>query len=187
MEEVFRVQSARFENVDCDIYMNDREAYMTREQIGLALGYPDPRIAIAKIHHRHRERLDRYSVVTKLVSTDGKSYPTVVYPRRGIMEICRWSNKPRADAFMDFVWSVMDALVTHSARLQSKRQRYGDVNAAARLLLRALQEADVEPKARLAALERLYQNAGVSILPEGLALEVAAGCTAGLPMPEEKP
>lgn len=37
MEEVVRVQSARFEDVDCDIYMNDREAYLTREQIGLAL------------------------------------------------------------------------------------------------------------------------------------------------------
>lgn len=178
MGEIFRVQSTRFEDVDCDIYMNDREAYMTREQIGLALGYPDPRIAVAKIHNRHKERLDRYSVVTKLVSADGKSYPTVVYPRRGIMEICRWSSKPRADAFMDFVWSVMDTLVTQPGRIQRERQRFGDVNAAARLLLRALREADVEPKARLAALERLYQNAGLSLLPEGLALEVAADCAA---------
>lgn len=186
MDEIFRVQSARFEDVDCDIYMNDREAYLTREQVGLALGYTDPRVAIAKIHNRHKERLDRYSVVTKLVSADGKSYPTVVYPRRGIMEICRWSSKPRADAFMDFVWSVMDALVTQPGRVQRERQRFGDVNAAARLLLRTLREADVEPKARLAALERLYQNAGIALLPEGLALEVAADCSL-VPVTEETP
>ena len=39
---------------------------MSRQQIGLALEYKDPRVAIAKIHDANKERLDRDSVVTKL-------------------------------------------------------------------------------------------------------------------------
>jgi hypothetical protein len=86
--------------------------HLTREQIGTALEYNNPMIAIGKIHAKHKNRLDKYSVLTKLVNTyDGKAYDTYFYTTKGVMEICRWSRQPKADAFMDFTWDVMDRLL----------------------------------------------------------------------------
>lgn len=72
----------------------------TREQIGAALGYANPRESIKNIHMRHRERLDQLSVVLKLrvAQTDtpsGGAQDTILYTRKGIMEICRWSQQPK--------------------------------------------------------------------------------------------
>lgn len=83
--------------------MND-DILLTRNQISTALEYSDPNTAITKIHSRHKDRLDQFSVSTKLVGTDGKEYETYLYTERGIMEICRWSSKPLADKFMDWCW-----------------------------------------------------------------------------------
>ena len=40
-------------------------------------------------------------------STDGKEYNTYLYTERGVMEICRWSNKPKANQFMDWCWDIV--------------------------------------------------------------------------------
>ena len=40
--------------------------YMTREQIGMCLGYADPSEAIRQIHKRNHELLDKYAVQVKL-------------------------------------------------------------------------------------------------------------------------
>ena len=44
----------------------------------------------------------------KAKNTDGKEYETMLYTERGVMEICRWSNKPRANQFMDWVWDIVE-------------------------------------------------------------------------------
>ena len=72
-----------FGTLTCDFYKNDSdEFYMTRDQIGTALEYTDPRVAIKKIHDRNADRFDTLSAVTKLVTTDGKAYDTYVYNLR---------------------------------------------------------------------------------------------------------
>ena len=65
------------------------------------------------IHKRHQDRLDPLSVVTKLLSTDGKEYETMLYTERGVMEICRWSNKSKANQFMDWVWDIVERYRNH--------------------------------------------------------------------------
>ena len=103
----------RTENIigcDIEIYSKDGEVWLTREQIGEALGYTDPRIAIAKIHAKHQERLDRWCSVTKLV-TEAGIRETVVYNRRGVYEICRWSRQPKADKFYDKVYDILEEIV----------------------------------------------------------------------------
>ena len=92
--------------------MND-DILLTREQIGSALEYVNPEDSLSKIHKRHKDRLDPLSVVTKLLSTDGKEYETMLYTERGIMEICRWSNKPKANQFMDWVWDIVEKYRNH--------------------------------------------------------------------------
>ena len=87
--------------------MND-DILLTREQIGIALDYKYPDDALSKIHKRHSDRLDPLSTVARLASTDGKYYDTILYNERGVMEICRWSNKPKANIFMDWVWDIIE-------------------------------------------------------------------------------
>lgn len=114
MEEIIMsnlklITTEHFGDLDCNFYrsVND-DILLTREQIGSALEYTNPDSALSMIHKRHRDRLDSLSVVTKLLSTDGKSYETILYTQRGIMEICRWSNKPKANLFMDWVWDIIE-------------------------------------------------------------------------------
>lgn len=103
------VTTENFGNISCDFYrnMND-DILLTREHIGSALEYSHPDIAIGKIHNRHKDRLDQFSILTKLVSTDGKEHDTYLYTQKGVMEICRWSNKPKANQFMDWCWNIIE-------------------------------------------------------------------------------
>jgi phage antirepressor YoqD-like protein len=99
------VKSEEFLGVKCDFYRDqDNNIYMTREQIGQALQYSNPLISISNIHNRNKERLDKFSVVIKLISTDGKQYDTTLYTERGIYEICRLSKQPIANDFYDWVY-----------------------------------------------------------------------------------
>ena len=86
------------------------EPGITRQQLGEMLEYTDPATAIAKIHMRNKDRLDPLSVTTKLVATDGKAYDTVVYPFKGVLEVCRFSDMPNANAVMDWAWDTLDKL-----------------------------------------------------------------------------
>lgn len=103
-----------FGSLTCDFYKNDsNEFYMTREQIGAALEYNEPRKSIQKIHERNADRLNPLSSVVNLTTVEGSREVTrdvIVYTLRGAMEICRFSRQPKADKFMDFVWDVMESL-----------------------------------------------------------------------------
>lgn len=120
----------KFGDIECSIYRNtgSNELFFTREQIGTALEYSEPRIAIMKIHSRHADRLNRFSTVVSLSKSGGNQFgipqsddgfhpeyggtqETTLYSRKGVMEICRWSRQPKADAFMDWVWEVTDRLM----------------------------------------------------------------------------
>lgn len=109
------ITSKPFGALNVDVYRNDKhQYYMTREQIGTALEYSDPRIAIYKIHQRNADRLDPLSSVTKLVTQVGnhtEERELFCYNLRGVMEICRFSRQPKADAFMDFCWDIMESLM----------------------------------------------------------------------------
>lgn len=107
--------SKPFGALNMDVYEDSKhQYYMTREQIGTALEYSDPRIAIYKIHQRNADRLDPLSSVTKLVTQVGnhtEERELFCYNLRGVMEICRFSRQPKADAFMDFCWGIMESLM----------------------------------------------------------------------------
>lgn len=105
------IKQADFNGLVLNVYKNSHEElFMTREQIGQALEYSNPRIAIAKIHKRNSDRLNPLSGVTKLVTPGGGVQDTIVYSIRGIFEICRYSRQPKADAFMDKVWDIMEGI-----------------------------------------------------------------------------
>lgn len=102
----------------CDFWGNANNEYLvTREQIGRALGYSNPTNAIKNIHLKHKERLDKFSTQLALGYVEGDRYverERILYNRKGIMEICRWSRQPLADKFMDWCWEIMDRLISNS-------------------------------------------------------------------------
>ena len=119
--------------VSCDFYGDGRgEFFMTRRQIGEALGYDSPRVAIAKIHAAHKERLDRFSTSVKLTGVEGVTESVTggvtksvtpenlqqvyLYSAKGVYEICRWSRQPAADAFFDRVYDILEGLRTGKLR-----------------------------------------------------------------------
>lgn len=88
--------------------------WMTREQIGTALEYKDPVVSITMIHKRNKARLDQLSSANKMLVEVGnhtQMREVVCYNLRGVMEICRYSTQPKANAFIDFCWDVMVALM----------------------------------------------------------------------------
>ena len=105
-----------FNGVDFECYQNEFDSgdfWGTREQIGQMLDYVDPEVAITKIHQRNAERLDKFSTVTKMVRVEGGREVTrevIVYNFKGLLEICRYSNQPKADAVMDFLWDIADEI-----------------------------------------------------------------------------
>ena len=101
----------KFNGVLVDFYRDENNnVFMTREQIGTALEYAQPRKAIDKIHQRNKERLNKFSVGVKLGATDGKVYKTIIYNSRGVYEICRYSKQPKANAFYDWVYEVLETI-----------------------------------------------------------------------------
>lgn len=109
------ITSKPFGALNVDVYQNDKhQYYMTREQIGRALECKEPRKYIAKIHERNADRLGSLSTVVNLTTVEGgitKEREIICYSLRGVMEICRLSRQPKADAFMDFCWDIMESLM----------------------------------------------------------------------------
>ena len=67
MNNLKLITTENFEDVaPCDFWVDINDEYfLTREQIGRALGYNNPSEAIKKMHQRHRERLDKFSCLIK--------------------------------------------------------------------------------------------------------------------------
>lgn len=110
--------SKMYNGVEFDCYIEKGQSdngdfWATREQIGRLLGYENPNDAIRFIHNRNKERLDRFSTPFKLTRVEGNREVTrevTVYSFKGLLEICRYSNQPKADAVMDWLWEVADEI-----------------------------------------------------------------------------
>ncbi len=111
MNDLQLVKSSRFGDVECDIYYDNDEMYMTAGQLGRCLGYSEPVIAINKIAERNPYlKNPEFSVVTKLVSTDGKYYNTRVFSEDGIYEVAFLSKTEIARQFRMWVRKLLKSI-----------------------------------------------------------------------------
>lgn len=110
MTEYALIETRSINNTMVDGYYNNEQAWFTRTQIGEALGYDDPNRQVARLHNRHRDRLDPLSAVVKLTTTDGKMYDTFIYSFRGVLEICRWSKQEKANEVMDALYDMAESI-----------------------------------------------------------------------------
>lgn len=168
------VKSEDFGELNIDIYENDeKELYMTREQIGKALEYKNPQKAINNIHKRHKDRLEQFSVTLKLRGTDGKQYDTILYTYKGIYEICRLSRQPKADKFIDWVWDVVEEIRTKGYYALTNQQEVkqieinpDNINKAyeqASFIAGIMEEAGVSGQDKLIAVKNIYEAMGINL------------------------
>ena len=124
MKRLSIIKREKFGALMLEFYGDIRSSdfYMTRDQIGRALGYNNPRKAMETIHSRYKSRLDPLSVVLKMRATDGKEYNMILYAAKGVYEICRHSDKPNADAFYDFVYEILEGLRLGHFRIVAEKQ-----------------------------------------------------------------
>lgn len=132
MNNLELVKSERFGEIECDFYSDNKDIYVTRTQIGKALEYPNPSRAISDIHKKHKERLDRFSRVTKISLPYGGTQDVYIYNTKGIYEICRHSNQPKADAFYDWVYDILESLRKGENKI-IKTTEYQKLTAEAKL------------------------------------------------------
>ena len=110
------VTTREFNGVALQCYrdeVNQEDFWATREQIGQLLNYENPRVSIANIHNRNKRRLDKFSRVINLITVEaGRNVERefTVYNFKGLLEICRYSNQPKANAVIDFLWEVADEI-----------------------------------------------------------------------------
>lgn len=114
--ELVKVQDFKFGKLSCDVYQDkNKDFFMTRQQIGQALEYDDPNKQIDKLHHRHKDRLDKLSAAVKLEVVEGGrtvNREMILYSAKGIYEICRWSRKPKANEFYDQVYELYNSFLS---------------------------------------------------------------------------
>lgn len=104
------VTKEMFDQNEMSIYQNEsNDIFMTREQIGSALNYKNPRKAIKDIHLRNKIRLDNFSRGAQIETPSGKQ-ETTIYNEQGIYEIIRRSGQPKADEFYDWVYDLLSKL-----------------------------------------------------------------------------
>lgn len=164
----------------CDFWGNANNEYLvTREQIGRTLGYKNPANAIKNIHLKHKERLDKFSTQLTLGYVEGNRYverERILYNRKGIMEICRWSRQPLADKFMDWCWEIMDRLISNSLNnVTLSREEYsmivnavnevGQLNKVNEQLARQLQIISAQNTTMQDKLSRMWQKIMLIVPP----------------------
>lgn len=164
----------------CDFWGNANNEYLvTREQIGRALGYSNPANAIKNIHLKHKERLDKFSTQLTLGYVEGDRYverERILYNRKGIMGICRWSRQPLADKFMDWCWEIMDRLISNSLNTVTlSREEYsmiintvnevGQLNKVNEQLTRQLQIISAQNTTMQDKLSRMWQKIMLIVPP----------------------
>ena len=116
--ELMLVKSTDFNGIVLDCYVEPEQQdkgdfWATREQIGTLLEYEYPREAVSKIHQRNKERLDKFSTEVKLTLVESGrkvSRDVVVYNFKGLLEVCRYSNQPNANAVIDKLWEIADEI-----------------------------------------------------------------------------
>lgn len=143
------------------------------------MGYKNPANAIKNIHLKHKERLDKFSTQLTLGYVEGDRYverERILYNRKGIMEICRWSRQPLADKFMDWCWEIMDRLISNSLNnVTLSREEYsmivnavnevGQLNKVNEQLARQLQIISAQNTTMQDKLSRMWQKIMLIVPP----------------------
>jgi len=131
MTELTKILTSRFGGLTIDVVCSgeNQEPGVTRKQLGEMLGYGDPVRAIGKIHRKNRDRFDSLEGLIKTTHpSDGGNQEMWIYGFKAVLEVCRFSEQPKANAVIDWAWETLDRL------------RRGEIQAVDRTEVRKLRE-----------------------------------------------
>ena len=167
-----------FNGLQFDCYQDDSQQnnenafWATREQVGKLLGYVDPDVAIRKIHMRNKKRLDKFATSTKLVRVEGNRTVTrevIMYNFKGLLEICRYSQQPNANAVIDVLWEIADEIRKHGIFLSPKVMEiyHNNPNAFDKLLDRFISSQEELSKLKVQiAHDQSYTTLGKIVMAQ---------------------
>ena len=111
MQDLMLIKSAKFGEIQADIYQKDNEPYMTTEQLGACLGYSSPKKAIGKLIERNQYlKSSEFSGVVKLGTPSGGVQDTRVFTEDGIYEVTLLSKTEKAKEFRAWVRKLLKSL-----------------------------------------------------------------------------
>lgn len=119
MSELQLIKSAKFGEVQADIYSRNDEPYMTIHQLAQCLGYKD-RKGVEKIVERNPHLKDReFSTTDKMSAVDGKTRNTRIFTEDGIYEVTMLAKTEKAKEFRAWVRKLLKSLRKGDAKLVS--------------------------------------------------------------------
>lgn len=118
--ELQLIKSAKFGDIQADIYKKGDEPYMTSEQLGNCLGYSNGRKGIDNLIDRNNYlKKSEFSVTLKMRATDGKQYNTRIFTEDGIYEITMLAKTEKAKEFRSWVRKILKSLRRGDTKLVS--------------------------------------------------------------------
>jgi len=118
MKNLQLIKSSKFGEIECDIYSNEKEMFMTSTQLGECLGYSEPRKSISNLVNRFEYLKDKeFSGVTKMMTPYGEGYgqnggtqETRVFTEDGIYEVTMLAKTEKAKEFRAFIRKLLKSL-----------------------------------------------------------------------------
>lgn len=101
-----------FAGTPVSMIRHDGDFWVPAEDIGVALGYPEPRKGVLKVYHRHQQELDMHTTCPKLGTVEGgveKRRAVRCFNEEGVMIITMLSRQPRAAEFRAWAVQVLKA------------------------------------------------------------------------------
>lgn len=120
MSELQLIKSAKFGEIQADIYSKNDEPYMTTEQLGACLGFSNGRKGIDNIVKRNPDlKKQEFSTTLKTRAVDGKMRDVRIFTEDGIYEITMLAKTEKAKEFRSWVRKILKSLRKGDTKLVS--------------------------------------------------------------------
>ena len=114
------IKSAKFGEVQADIYKSGDEPYMTTEHLGNCLGFSSGRKSVDKLVERNAYlKKPEFSTTVKMTAVDGKQRNVRVFTEDGIYEITMLAKTEKAKEFRGWVRKLLKSLRRGDTKLVS--------------------------------------------------------------------
>lgn len=110
MNNLQLIKSSKFGDVECDIYSNEKEMFMTAEQIGNCLGYQYARESINKLVSRNDYLKDKEFSCEVILTSEAGERKTRVFTEDGIYEVTMLAKTEKAKEFRAFIRKLLKSL-----------------------------------------------------------------------------
>ena len=117
MNNLQLIKSSKFGNIECDIYSNEKEMFMTAEQIGNCLGYQYARESINKLVSRNDYLKEKEFSCEVILTSEAGERKTRVFTEDGIYEVTMLAKTEKAKEFRAFIRKLLKSLRKGEAKI----------------------------------------------------------------------